>query len=106
MYRYAKAAAVRRREDLDAKSPPQLLWMRSNLARVVVHLARQYDSIPVRGRTNLGARSKLYTCVLEALYIRHLSPDLYALKKFVLALSLFSPYSSPWFYPWLIAVAC
>ena len=60
----------------------------------MVHLARHYDSILVRGRTNLGARSELYPSVLEALYIRHLSPDLYALKNFVLALSLFSPNSS------------
>ena len=61
----------------------------------MVHLARQCDSNPVRGRTNLGARSKLHPSVLEALYIRHLSPDLYAQKNFVLALSLFSPNSSP-----------
>ena len=40
------------------------------------------------------ARSKLHLCVLEALYIRHLSPDLCA-QNFVLALSLFSPNSSP-----------
>ena len=41
------------------------------------------------------ARSKLHLCVLEALYVKHLSPDLCAQKNFVLALSLFSPNSSP-----------
>ena len=41
------------------------------------------------------ARSKLHLCVLEALYNRHFSPDLCAQKNFVLALSLFSPNSSP-----------
>ena len=41
------------------------------------------------------ARSKLHLCLLEALYIRHLSLDLCAQKNFVLALSLFSPNASP-----------
>ena len=52
--------------------------------------------------TKMVARSKLHLCVLEALYIRHLSPDLCAQKNYVLALPLFSPNSAPYSYTWFI----
>ena len=42
----------------------------------------------------------------EVMYIRCLSPDLCAQNNFVLALSLFSPNSSPLFYAWLVAATC